>query len=144
MLDANSKSSAVRSNSRMKGQRGVTANDSSPRLDSHYNTGQVMQSAIGSRFKNAQMLRPHTSHGGKRRNLKDKAAEAGTMAQRQRLKSSLIKRKGEVAVLRNTDASRARVASALDKNTQHLSVPETAVSSRARTRSAEMIEPLTE
>ena len=54
------------------------------------------------------------------------------MAQRQRLKSSLIKRKGEVAVLRNTDANRARLASALDKHTtNHLSVPgETAVSSR--------------
>ena len=90
------------------------------------------------------MLRPHTSQGGKRRNTKDKAADTGAMAQRQRLKSSSIKRKGEVAVLRNTDESRARVASALDRNTHYLSVPETAVSSRARTKSAEFIEPLTE
>ena len=52
MLDANSRSSAVRSNSRMK-ERNVTANDSLGRLDGKYNTGQVMQSAIGSRFKNA-------------------------------------------------------------------------------------------
>ena len=90
------------------------------------------------------MLRPHTSHGSKRRNPKDKAAETGTSAQRQRLKSSVIKRKGEVAILRNTDASRARLTSALEKDTHYLSVPETAVSSRNRTRSAEIIEPLTD
>ena len=38
MLDTNSKSSVVRSNSRMK-ERNVTANDSSKLLDSKYNTG---------------------------------------------------------------------------------------------------------
>ena len=90
------------------------------------------------------MLRPHTSHGGKRRNPKEKAADTGTVAQRQRLKSSLIKRKGDVAILRNTDASRAKVGSVLERETQYLSVP---VSPRSgtRTKSADIIgEPLTE
>ena len=50
----------------------------------------------------------------------------------------MIKRKGDIAVLRNTDASRASLATA------HMGVQDTAVSSRARTRSADIIEPLTE